>query len=178
VYKVVGWDGHIVENGDGICNGETGYALDTSQTWFFPFGDDGHGGCDLTGTVGMVGAVPCQDWTGPWTCSGHVDPQGNLKMSCSCLTPMPVTGTFEGNTYSGTWTFSDSGSVQDPSDPSNFLSFTDVGTGTFLLNPETAGPSISHPDDILRPALINESNADLSNDFGFTVATTSKARRK
>jgi hypothetical protein len=178
VYKVVGWDGHIVENGDGICNGETGYTLDTSQTWFFPFADDGHGGCDVTGTVGMVGAVPCQDWTGPWTCSGHVDPQGNLTLSCSCLTPMPVTGTFQGNTYSGTWTFTDSNSVQDPNDPSNILSFTDEGTGTFLLNPEAVGPSTSHADDILHPALINENGADPLTDVRSTRGTTPNARRR
>jgi hypothetical protein len=160
-YKVVSWTGTIGETGDNSCNGMTSYTLDStpSQPNIFHFVSDGAGGCSVNGSITMQGATPCQNWSGIWVCSGAVTPAGSLSIGCACLTQMFVggaaTGSAQGQTYSGGWNFTESGTT-DGGD-----NFTDNGSGTFLMNPLSNGSSVLKPgdgDDVLLLRLIEGKN--------------------
>jgi len=135
-YKAVGWDGTISETdtfdqetGEQICGGTASYNLDTTVTSLMTLTSDGKGGCNVVGTLNMVQSdFLCTDWTGPWNCSGNVDASGTMTLTCTCQTAMTVTGTFEGNTYSGGWSFSAGSTDFDGN------GYTDVAAGNFLLN--------------------------------------------
>ena len=141
-YKAVGWDGSVEETADpdSECGGTASLTLDTNFTNELNLASDGAGGCNVSGSIHLSqgGDAICGQWAGLWICgNGHVDAMGNIKFDCTCLTTMVgsgVAGTFEGNTYSGGWSF-DAGGFDMESNP-----VEDVGTGTFNLNRVAAGP--------------------------------------
>lgn len=131
-FEVTAWDGTVTEETSGnICGGAATLSLDDSLHNLLTFTPSAiqTGGCDVSGALRLnqAGAI-CGQWAGIWTCGGTVGPTGSLALTCNCLTAMPAGGGFAADVYSGSWTFSKSGTDADGE------AVVDTASGGFTLN--------------------------------------------